>query len=180
MGHGRRCNATPQKRNKAAILLKLDLSREDADTLMRQVDVDDSGAIDYEEFRSMFTGTREALRVEDMEDGGPETPHQGKTRKAVVAFGGGDAHGGGGGGHAPAEKYDIAEIEALLATLPPPNQEQVAMMRETMMQMVRAEYWEMIEEGHLPSKSGATLELLKSVEVMLDATTEPLHDWEVR
>ena len=68
----------------------------------------------------------------------------------VATFNGADAHGDPGlsTNHQESdEKYEAAEIEALLRTLPPPNVEQVAMMRETMMQIVRAEYWEMIEEG---------------------------------
>ena len=68
----------------------------------------------------------------------------------VATSNGADAHGGHGlstNHHEPDEKYEAAEIEALLRTLPPPNMEQVTMMRETMMQIVRAEYWEMIEEG---------------------------------
>ena len=50
-------------------------------------------------------------------------------------------------------------------------------MRETFLQMVRAEYWEMIEEGHLPAKGAATLDLLKSVDVALDDTSAPLFDF---
>ena len=130
---------------KAAILLKLDLSKEDAEALFRQVDADDSGAIDYEEFRAIFTGTREKLPFED-----DASTHKGKTREVVATFNGADAHGDPGlsTNHQESdEKYEAAEIEALLRRLPPPNMEQVAMMRETMMQIVRAEYWEMIEEG---------------------------------
>jgi NhaP-type Na+/H+ or K+/H+ antiporter len=73
--------------------------------------------------------------------------------------------------------YDEDEIREVLAALPPPNAEQVAMMRETFLGMVRAGYWEMIEDGFLPSKGNATLELLKSVDVAIDNVEAPLHDW---
>ena len=75
--------------------------------------------------------------------------------------------------------YDADEVTAVLNTLPPANVDQVAMMRETFLGMVRAGYWEMVEAGHLPTKGNATLELLKSVDVAIDDPSVPLADWAV-
>ena len=75
-------------------------------------------------------------------------------------------------------KYKLGQVYALVSSLPPPNEQQVAMMRETLLQMVRAEYWEMIEEGHLPAKANATSSF-KSVDVAIDNPALPLNDWAI-
>ncbi|EGB08992.1 hypothetical protein AURANDRAFT_63566 [Aureococcus anophagefferens] len=96
----------------------------------------------------------------------------------------------GGGGHgdfeAPKEDHDAhhvyscEELEALLASFgAAPNPEELVLLRETFYRIVKSEYWEMIEDGQLPRKSGATLELLKSIEVCLDDVETTLFDWEL-
>ena len=54
-----------------------------------------------------------------------------------------------------------------------------AILRETFYHIVRAKYWEMIESGHLPRNSSATLVLLNSIEESLDNTHLPVMDWDI-
>ena len=119
---------------------------------------------------SLITNLRH-LHREDADDTAEAAPPH-KAPDAAPA----DEHHEDGGGEV---KYKLGQVYALVSSLPPPNEQQVAMMRETLLQMVRAEYWEMIEEGHLPAKANATLELLKSVDVAIDNPGSPLNDWAI-
>lgn len=58
-----------------------------------------------------------------------------------------------------------------------PNKEIVELLRESFLRIVRARYWEMVEEGHLPATGKSIIELLRSIDICLDNTTIPLHDW---
>jgi NhaP-type Na+/H+ or K+/H+ antiporter/carbonic anhydrase len=80
--------------------------------------------------------------------------------------------------HKPKE-YNAERIESFLKTQEPADPERLQLMRETYYRIVRATYWEMIEDGHLPAGGTATLELLKSVDVCLDDTERALWDWDV-
>jgi len=81
--------------------------------------------------------------------------------------------------HHQPQTYDEKEIKKFLKTVDPADPERMKLMRETYYRMVRAAYWEMIEDGHLPASGMATLELLKSVDVCLDDTSRPLWDWDL-
>lgn len=100
-----------------------------------------------------------------------------------TALGGG---AGAGDFEAPEEAHDAhhvyscGELEALLVSFgAAPNPEELVLLRETFYRIVKSEYWEMIEDGQLPRKSGATLELLKSIEVCLDDVETTLFDWQL-
>jgi len=108
--------------------------------------------------------------------------------------GGGGSAGGGsfGGGSSGAgeeneeekkeeeEEFSIDHFTVLLAehrskgeTADP---EQLTAMRETFYRIVRSEYWEMIETGHLPPGNPATQLLLSSIDDALDSCQLELSD----
>jgi len=81
------------------------------------------------------------------------------------------------------EDEDAFTIPALAAVLQDlkkqgqrPDPDRLSMIRETMLRIVRAEYWEMIESGHLPGQSPAAQILLGSIDIALDEVDKPLSD----
>mmetsp|Transcript_34286 Transcript_34286/g.90491 ORF Transcript_34286/g.90491 Transcript_34286/m.90491 type:complete len:1524 (-) Transcript_34286:311-4882(-) len=92
---------------------------------------------------------------------------------AVGARDGG--HGGGEHGKEPFKIEDLEAIEAHVQGQEKPGE--TAILRETFYNIVKRTYWEMIETGHLPRHSQATLLLLNSIEESLDDCHTELHDW---
>mmetsp|Transcript_34289 Transcript_34289/g.90523 ORF Transcript_34289/g.90523 Transcript_34289/m.90523 type:complete len:1083 (-) Transcript_34289:297-3545(-) len=89
--------------------------------------------------------------------------------------------GEGGGDTTEQPPFTLEELEKLHEEMgskkPKPNES--AILRETFYHIVRAKYWEMIESGHLPRNSSATLVLLSSIEESLDNVHLPLYDWSI-
>ena len=85
--------------------------------------------------------------------------------------------GSGGGGHSK-EPFKIEDLEAIEAHVQGQEKPgETAILRETFYNIVKRTYWEMIERGHLPRHSAATLLLLNSIEESLDDCHTELHDW---
>lgn len=76
------------------------------------------------------------------------------------------------------EAFSVETLEHILSKCMPPEDAQVTVMRETLMSIVRSEYWELIESGKLPKRSTAALKLTNSVAAALDVPEKPLADWE--
>lgn len=57
------------------------------------------------------------------------------------------------------------------------NADQVKLLRECFLRVVKGKYWELISANKLPSTSPAALILLNSVSSCMDHLEEPLHDW---
>ena len=76
------------------------------------------------------------------------------------------------------EPFKIEDLEAIEAHVQGQEKpEETAILRETFYNIVKRTYWEMIETGHLPRHSQATLLLLNSIEESLDDCQTELHDW---
>jgi len=76
--------------------------------------------------------------------------------------------------------YENEEVKKILrASSLNPNQNLVKLLRESFLRIVRAHYWEMVDEGHLPATGRTIIELLRSIDISLDETNIPLHDWNI-
>ena len=57
--------------------------------------------------------------------------------------------------------------------------QETAILRETFYNILKSEYWHMIEQGHLPRDNPASLILLNAVDLALDNCNRPLNDWKI-
>jgi sodium/hydrogen exchanger 10/11 len=90
--------------------------------------------------------------------------------------------------HAIARFYHVENLQKILEKLCPEgptglNEEKLHIYREEYYELVRAHYWEMIEGGHLPTRSvpgrASVRSLLWSIQLALDDVDMPIHDWDV-
>ena len=83
--------------------------------------------------------------------------------------------------HAHADGFDfsIENLERLLAEGWDIDAPVLEALRETMYRIVRAEYWEQIEEGLVPRGSLSALLLLHSIDVAIEKPTDHLFDLDV-
>lgn len=80
--------------------------------------------------------------------------------------------------HGHKEPFKVEDLEAIAAHVQGKEKpEETAILRETFYNIVKSNYWHMIENGHLPRNSQATLQLLNSIEESLDDCESEVHDW---
>ena len=75
--------------------------------------------------------------------------------------------------------FDVAQAEAFVEAFrgAPVDDEEVAMLRETVYRVLKVEYRHMVETGELPRHSRAALHLERAADVCLDSTELPIHDY---
>jgi hypothetical protein len=61
----------------------------------------------------------------------------------------------------------------------PHNDEELKVIREVFLHIVRSEYWDLIEKGEIPEHSTAATHLLASIEAAMDDCPTGLSDWSI-
>ena len=73
--------------------------------------------------------------------------------------------------------FAAADLAVRLEQCGEANKRRLPNKREMFMNMVRAEYWRMIDIRQLPQKAKLTISLLESIDVAMDDLDEPLSDY---